>query len=474
MAQETGSAETPRVGPTYLPVQERVKTWTEFTTLPVEEVLSEQAGRCIDCGVPYCHALGCPLGNLIPEWNELVSHGDWQEAFIRLDETNNLPEITGRICPAPCEAACTLAVNTDAVTIEQIELAIIEHAFAAGWVVPRPPEQLSGRSVAVVGSGPAGLSAAQQLRRAGHEVTVFEKSARIGGLLRYGIPDFKLEKRIIDRRLEQMAAEGVGFKTGVTVGEDIGAAELLEKFDAVLLAIGAEKPRDLPVPGRGLDGIHFAMDFLVPANRCVAGEIDASEIISAEGKAVVVIGGGDTGSDCVGTANRLGARSVSQIEILPKPLEWTEAGNPSWPYWPNILRTSSSHREGCERDWSLTARSFAGADGHVREVELVRVEWTPSGNGGPPRPEEVPGSAFTIEADLVLLAMGFVHVEHSKLVTDLGLGLDGRGNIEVSNYATSAAGVYSAGDAHTGATLIVTAAHHGREAAKAIDDFLSR
>ena len=472
MAQETGSVDRPRVGPSYLPVQERLKTWTEFTILPDDEVLSEQAGRCIDCGVPYCHTLGCPLGNLIPEWNELVSHGDWYEAFLRLDATNNLPEITGRICPAPCEAACTLAVNTDAVTIEQIELAIIEHAFAAGWVVPRPPAQLSGCSVAIVGSGPAGLSAAQQLRRAVHEVTVFERSPRIGGLLRYGIPDFKLEKRIIDRRLEQMAAEGVGFETGVTIGEDIRAAELLEKFDAVLLAIGAGEPRDLPVPGRELGGIHFAMDFLVPANRFGAGEIDANAIISAEGKDVLVIGGGDTGSDCVGTANRLGAKSVRQIEILPKPLEWAERGNPNWPYWPNILRSSSSHLEGCERDWSLTARSFAGSEGHLREAELVRVEWKSSDNGGPPRPEEVPGSAHSVKVDLVLLAMGFVHVEHSKLVKDLGLDLDERGNIQVSGHETSVAGVYTAGDAHTGASLIVTAAHHGREAARAIDEFL--
>jgi len=472
MAQETSSVDRPRVGPSYLPVQERLKTWSEFTIAPPESVLREQAGRCIDCGIPYCHAIGCPIGNLIPEWCELVSSGDWHEAFLRLDETNNLPEITGRICPAPCEPACTLAVNSDAVTIEQIELAIIERAWSSGWVVPRPPEHESGRSVAVVGSGPAGLAAAQQLRRAGHEVTLFERSPRLGGLLRYGIPDFKLEKRIIDRRLEQMAAEGVQFRTGVAVGDDLSVAALREEFDAVLLALGAGQPRDLPVPGRELEGIHFAMDFLVPANRLVSGEIDASEIISAQDKAMLVIGGGDTGSDCVGTANRLGAKSVHQIEILPKPPEWTEPGNPNWPYWPNILRSSSSHREGCERDWSLTARSFSGEDGHVREAELVRVEWKPSANGGPLRPEEVPDSAFSVEADLVLLAMGFVHVEHSKLVKDLGLELDGRGNIVCSDYATSAPGVFTAGDAHIGASLIVTAIHHGREAAAAIDEFL--
>jgi glutamate synthase (NADPH/NADH) small chain len=473
MAQETSSVDTPRVGPSYLPVQERLKTWKEFTTPPPEQVLREQAGRCIDCGIPYCHAIGCPVENLVPEWNELVAHDDWHEAYLRLDATNNLPEVTGRICPAPCEAACTLAVNTDAVTIEQVELAIIERAWASGWVVPLPPERLSGRSVAVVGSGPAGIAAAQQLRRAGHDVTLFERSPQLGGLLRYGIPDFKLEKRIIDRRLEQLDAEGVEFRTGVAVGDDLSVEELREQFDAVLLALGAGQPRDLPVPGRELDGVHFAMDFLVPANRFVAGEIDASEVISAKGKAVLVIGGGDTGSDCVGTANRLGAKSVRQIEILPKPQEWTEPGNPNWPYWPTILRSSSSQKEGCERDWSLTARGLSGLDGHVREAELVRVEWKPSANGGALWPEEVPDSAFNVEADLVLLAMGFVHVEHSKLTKDLGLELDGRGNIACSGYATSAPGVFTAGDAHVGASLIVTAVHHGRAAAAAIDEFLS-
>jgi glutamate synthase (NADPH/NADH) small chain len=327
--------------------------------------------------------------------------------------------------------------------------------------------------VAVVGSGPAGIAAAQQLRRAGHRVTLLERSPRLGGLLRYGIPDFKLEKSVIDRRLEQLAAEGVEFRAGVAVGEDLSADELLGQFDAVLLALGAGQPRDLPVPGRELDGIHFAMDFLVPANRFMAGEIDANGVISAEGKSVLVIGGGDTGSDCVGTANRLGASSVRQIEILAKPQEWAEPGNPNWPYWPNILRSSSSHKEGCERDWSLTARSFSGLGGHVREAELVQVEWKPAADGGPSRPEEVQGSAFSVEADLVLLAMGFVHVEHSKLVKDLGLELDGRGNIACADYATSVPSVYTAGDAHTGATLVVTAIHHGREAAAAIDEFLS-
>jgi glutamate synthase (NADPH/NADH) small chain len=471
MAQETSSVERPRVGPSYLPVAERLKTWTEFTIAHPEQVLREQAERCIDCGIPYCHAIGCPIGNLIPEWNELVSSGDWHEAFLRLDATNNLPEITGRICPAPCEEACTLAVNTDAVTIEQIELAIIERAWAEGWVVPQAPERESGRRIAVVGSGPAGLAAAQQLRRAGHEVTLFDRSPKLGGLLRYGIPDFKLEKRVIDRRLAQMEAEGVSLRPGVEVGVDIPAPELLDQFDAILLALGAGQPRDLPVPGRELDGIHFAMDFLVPANRFVAGEIDPDQIVSAQGKAVLVIGGGDTGSDCVGTANRLGARSVQQIEILPKPLVWTEPGNPNWPFRADILRTTTSHKEGCERDWLLTARSFAGEDGHVRRAELVRVEWMQDG-GGRSHPEEVPGSAFEVDAELVLLAMGFVHVEHSPLVVDLGLELDARGNIACTDYATSVPGVFTAGDAHQGASLVVTAIHHGREAARAIDTFL--
>lgn len=480
MAKETDFVERARVGPSYLPVEERVQTWTEFTSLPDDETLREQADRCIDCGIPYCHVIGCPLGNLIPEWNDLVARGEWHEAFLRLDATNNLPEVTGRICPAPCEPSCTLAVNSDAVTIEQIERAIIEHAWANGWVVPQPPGQLTGRSVAVVGSGPAGLCAAQQLRRAGHDVTLFERSPQLGGLLRYGIPDFKLEKRIVDRRLEQFAAEGVVFAPGVAVGDgELPADELLKKFDAVLLALGAGQPRDLPVPGRELDGVHFAMDFLVPANRFVAGEIDASGLIQAKGKSVLVIGGGDTGSDCIGTANRMGAKSVRQIEILPKPLEWTEKGNPEWPYWPNILRTSSSQEEGCEREWLLTASSFSGEGGRVREAELVRVEWQASEDGRPPRPEPVPGSSLTVEAELVVLAMGFVHVEHSKLVQDLGLALDERGNIEVSAgsngsspYATSVPSVFTAGDAHTGASLIVTAAHHGREAAAAIDEYL--
>jgi glutamate synthase (NADPH/NADH) small chain len=471
VAKETGFVDRPRVGPAYVPARERVKSWKEFVLPRAEDELRRQGDRCIDCGIPYCHAVGCPLGNLIPEWNELVSSGDWQEAYLRLEATNNLPEVTGRVCPAPCEAACTLAVNSDPVTIEQIELAIAERAFASGWAVPRPPERETGRKVAVIGSGPAGLAAAQQLRRAGHAVTLFERSPRLGGLLRYGIPDFKLEKRILDRRLEQMAAEGVSFATGVDVGDDLPVDELRSSFDAVLLALGSGEPRDLAVPGRELEGIHFAMDFLTRANRLVAGEIGEADVIPARGKAVLVIGGGDTGADCVGTANRLGARSVRQIEILPKPPERTGPGNPNWPYWPNVLRTSSSHEEGCERDWALTAQSFFG-EGRVSSAALVRVDWKSPPEGGPPQPVEIPDSAFLVEAGLVLLAMGFLHVRRTRLLDELGVELDQRGNIRTDGHATSVAGVFAAGDAQTGASLVVNAILHGREAARAIDGFL--
>jgi glutamate synthase (NADPH/NADH) small chain len=381
--------------------------------------------------------------------------------------TSTLPEITGRVCPAPCETACTLAINVEPVTIKQLELAIIERAFAEGWVVPRPPRSVSGKRVAVVGSGPAGLAAAQQLRRAGHEVTVYERSARVGGLLRYGIPDFKLEKAIIDRRTRQMESEGVRFETGVTIGEDISARYLRGTFDVVLLAVGAGEPRDLKVPGRELSGIHLAMDYLTRSNKLVAGEIGEDELISARGKSVLVIGGGDTGSDCVGTANRQGAKSVCQYEILPKPMEWKEPWNPSWPLWPNILRTSSSHEEGCERDWAIATTRFEGARGRLEAVRCGRVAW----NAG--RMEDVKGSAFTRKVDLVLLAMGFLHPVHGRLLGDLGVAYDQRGNILCdSGYATSVPGVFAAGDAGTGASLVVRAIFQGREAARSIDRFL--
>ncbi|HET6485180.1 MAG TPA: glutamate synthase subunit beta [Spirochaetia bacterium] len=472
MGHVSGFIDFQRKSYTYLPVKERLQNYKEFTVQQPEEELAKQGARCMDCGVPYCHAMGCPVYNLIPEWNDLVYRGDWKEALVRLEMTNNLPEMTGRVCPAPCETSCTLSINSSPVTIKQVELAIVERGFAEGWVIPRPPTTLTGKRVAVVGSGPAGLSAAQQLRRAGHEVTVFERSPRVGGLLRYGIPDFKLEKRVIDRRLAQMEAEGVRFQTNVTIGEDISARYLRANFDVILLAMGAGEPRDLPVPGRDLGGVHFALDYLTLSNQLQNGEIDASRIISAKDKVVLVIGGGDTGSDCVGTANRQGATKVHQFEILPKPPEWKESTNPSWPLWPNILRTSSSHEEGCERDWSITTQRFLGEDGSVQGGTFNRVEWKRQPNGQM-KMVDAPGTEFSLKVDLVLLAMGFVHVRHGKILEELGVEYDPRGNIRCNpDYSTSAPGVFAAGDAHTGASLVVRAIYHGRESAKAVDRYL--
>ncbi len=473
MGKPTGFLEYERVDSPYRSVEERVRDWREVALPVAEEKLMREGARCMDCGTPFCHSLGCPVVNLIPEWNDAVYRGNWREAWERLEMTNNFPEITGRVCPAPCEASCTLSINSSPVSIKNIERAIIERAFAEGWVQPRPPLRESGRRVAVIGSGPAGLAAAQQLRRSGHSVSLFERAERVGGLLRYGIPDFKLEKPVLDRRIGQMAAEGVEFETGLVIGEDVSARYLRRRFDVIVLCMGAGTPRDLQAPGRGYEGIHFAMEYLTLSNRLLNGEIDERAVISARDKRVLVVGGGDTGADCVGTAVRQGARRITQIEILPKPRVWEHPTNPDWPFWPNILRTSSSHDEGCERLWSTTVASFSGGyDAKVQQAHCSQVEWKAS-PGRRPEPVGVPGSGFVLDVDLVLLAMGFVHVEHSRLTEDLGVALDGRGNIQVdSRYATSVPGIFAAGDSHAGASLVVRAISHGRRAAAAVDEYL--
>jgi glutamate synthase (NADPH) small chain len=475
MGKITGFIDYSRVDHGDRPVSERVKDYKEIAVaLPLQEI-STQGARCMDCGVPFCHAMGCPLFNLIPEWNDFVCKGKWHEAFLRLEMTNNLPEITGRICPAPCEPACTLSINRSPVTIKQIELAIIEHAFSQGWAIPRPPSRETGKKIAVIGSGPAGLAAAQQLRRLGHGVTLFERADRIGGILRYGIPDFKLEKWVLDRRIDLMREEGVSFETEVHIGDDLSGKYLRRTFDVVLLTLGAGAPRDLTIPGRGLEGIHFAMDYLTQSNRAVAGLANEKETISARNKNVVVIGGGDTGSDCVGTANRQGAKKVHQFEIMPRPVEWKEASNPNWPNWPQILRTSTSHEEGCERGWNILTTGFSGKDVRVEKMNCVKVSWSAPGPGGAPKMTQIHGSEFSLDADLVLLAMGFLHVEHNKLLDDLGVRFDSRGNILTkARYATSVPGIFTAGDAGTGASLVVRAIYHGREAARAINEHLAK
>jgi glutamate synthase (NADPH) small chain len=470
MGKATGFLEYEREEAGHRPVADRIRDYREFAVhLPLERV-ELQGARCMDCGVPYCHSVGCPVFNLIPEWNDLTYRGDWREALARLEMTNNLPEITGRVCPAPCEAACTMAINGSPITIKQIELAIIEHGFEKGWVVPRPPVRETGRRVAVVGSGPAGLSAAQQLRRLGHMVTVYEKHHKLGGIMRYGIPAYKLEKWVIDRRIDQMRAEGVEFETGVAVGEDVSARYLRQRHDAILLTLGAGQPRDLDVAGRELDGVHFAMDYLGQSNARVAGDPYVGPDIDARDKVVLVIGGGDTGSDCVGTARRQGAKAIHQFEILPKPREWTDAHNPDWPRWPAILRTSSSHEEGCERRWSVTTKQLTGRGARVGQAHGAEVRW--EGPARAARPVEVPGSDFAIDVDLVLIAMGFLHVEHTKLLDDLGVGFDSRNHLLTNGYRTTVDGVFAAGDAATGASLVVAGIWNGRQAARSIDDSL--
>jgi len=473
VTRPTGFMEHSRQEVPHRPVAERVRDFLE-TDLPLSEKhLVRQAARCMDCGVPFCHGVGCPVKNRIPEFNDLIHRGRWRDAAENLHSTNNFPEITGRVCPAPCEAACTLAINADPVLIKHVELQIAERAFAEGWVVPMPARRKTGRRVAVVGSGPAGLAAAQQLARAGHHVVIFEKDDRVGGLLRYGIPDFKLDKRILDRRLEQLAGEGVEFQTAVAVGQDISARYLRTMFDAVCLTMGAAQPRDLDVPGRqGAENVLMAMDFLTRQNRLVAGDrVDEDRNLSARDKIVVVIGGGDTGSDCVGTSLRQGASQVHQLEILPKPPDGANPETP-WPLWPRILRTSTSHEEGCLRRWGVLTRRFIRQGPRVTELVGVEVEWTSGPNGW--TMTELPGTEFRMKADLVLLAMGFAHVVRSGLIEQMGLRLDPRGNVAVSDYMTSEEGVFAAGDTTLGASLVVRAIDAGREAAEAIDRWMSK
>ena len=423
----------------------------------------------MDCGIPFCHK-GCPLGNIIPDWNDLVYQGRWQEAIQRLHSTNNFPDFTGRVCPAPCEEACVLNINSDPVTIKLIEKQIIEHAFDEGWVTPLPPGRRTGKKVAIVGSGPSGLACAQQLARAGHSVSVFERADRIGGLLRYGIPDFKLEKRVVDRRVEQMQAEGVTFRTSTNVGKDFPVDRLRREFDTVCLAVGSTQPRDLPIPGRDLHGVHFAMEFLPQQNKLIAGD-GVPHQITAKGKRVVILGGGDTGSDCLGTSNRQGAVSVHQFELLPKPPEQRTSDMP-WPDWPMILRSSSSHEEGVVRDWSINTKRFSGEHGVVKKLHAVRLEWK-KGDNGRMSMIEIPGSDFEMEADLVLLALGFLGPERQGLISELGVKLDERGNVAVDgDYMSNIPGVFACGDARRGQSLVVWAIWEGREAARGIDKYL--
>jgi glutamate synthase (NADPH) small chain len=474
MGKITGFMEIARQDRSYVPVAERVKFYKEFVRPLADGELSRQGARCMDCGIPFCQ-YGCPVNNIIPDWNDLVYRGNWQEALEVLHSTNNFPEFTGRVCPAPCEAACVLNINNDAVAIKSIEQAIVDKGWQEGWIQPQPPAMKSGKRVAVVGSGPAGMACAQQLARAGHDVVLFEKSDRIGGLLRYGIPDFKMEKSHIDKRVEQMRAEGVAFRPNVHVGVKFPVAKLLKEFDAVALTGGAEHPRDLDAPGRELAGIHFAMDFLPQQNKRVAGD-DVPGQISAKGRHVVVIGGGDTGSDCIGTSIRQGAASVTNFELLPQPPD-QENKALTWPYWPMKLRTSSSHEEGAERDFAVSTKSFTGKDGKVTHLTAAHIEFLKSADGRMEM-KEVPSTEFTIPADLVLLAMGYVHPVHEGLVAELGVEKDARGNVKAATegkgcYQTSRPGVFAAGDMRRGQSLVVWAIREGRQCARAVDEFLT-
>ena len=453
-------------------VEERIHDFGELDLPLTPEQIHQQTARCMDCGIPFCHGTGCPLKNSIPDINELVYKGKWQQACDFLHATNNFPEITGRVCPAPCEAACTLSINDEPVLIKHIEFQIVERGFKEGWIKPLPAKQKNGKKVAVIGSGPAGLAAAQQLARAGHSVIVFEKDEKIGGLLRYGIPDFKLAKSIIDRRLKQLTAEGVEFQTGINVGEDISTRYLKKRFDCICLAMGAGQPRDLNIVGRGYENILFAMDYLKAQNKLCNNEpADESVIITAKNKVVVVIGGGDTGSDCVGTAQRQGAKEIHQLEILPKPSETRPSDTP-WPMWPRIMRTSTSHEEGCNRQWSVITKKFSGVETRVTQLQCCKVEWTRK--NGTWKLKELPGTDFTLDADIVLLAMGFLYVSHNGLVKELDLKLDESGNVAAEKCQTSQPKVFAAGDTTSGASLVVRAIDSGRQAAVAIDDWLKK
>jgi glutamate synthase (NADPH/NADH) small chain len=466
MGKVTGFLEIEREQPTRRKTDERIQDWFEIYEPFPEEKQRQQGARCMDCGVPFCHT-GCPVNNLIPDWNDLVYNGRWESAVRRLHSTNNFPEFTGRICPAPCEAACVLGINQPPVSIKLIERSIVERGWDEGWIHPEPPEQATGKRVAVIGSGPAGLAAAQQLRRAGHSVAVYEKNDRIGGLMRYGIPNFKLEKQVIDRRIDQMRAEGVEFITNAHVGVNVPVDTLTSHYEAILLCGGSEQPRDLKVPGRELKGIHFAMEFLPQQNRRNAGDtVDPAISILATGKRVLIIGGGDTGADCLGTSLRQGAKSVHQIEIMPKPPEQRAASTP-WPLWPMQLRTESSHEEGGIRDWGINTVKFTGDEnGNVKQLHAVRV-------GPPPKFEPIAGSEFTLDVDLVLLAMGFLGPVRSGMIEQLGVALDNRGNIATTNYMSSVEGVFAAGDMRRGQSLVVWAISEGRKAAAAVDAYLN-
>jgi glutamate synthase (NADPH) small chain len=487
MGKVTGFLELERLKEGSQAPDARLKHWREFVIHLDDSQAAQQGARCMDCGIPFCQN-GCPVNNIIPDWNDLVYKGNWQEALTTLHSTNNFPEFTGRVCPAPCEAACTLNINDDAVGIKSIEHAIIDKGWEMGWVKPLPSPVKTGKRVAVIGSGPAGMAAAQQLARVGHDVTVFEKNDRVGGLLRYGIPDFKMEKTHIDRRVEQMKAEGVQFRMSVFVGkekadshitdwskEHVTPEQLQKEFDAIVLTGGAEQPRDLPVPGRDLKGIHFAMEFLPQQNKTVAGDSVSKQILAGK-KNVVVIGGGDTGSDCVGTSNRQGAASVTQFELMPQPPE-TENKSLTWPYWPTKMRTSSSHEEGCERDWSITTKSFKDdGKGNVKALVAARVEWKKDEATGQMKMAEVAGSEYEIPADLILFAMGFV-APAASVVKAFGVELDARGNARAStegdkSYYTNVAKVFAAGDMRRGQSLVVWAIREGRQAARAVDEFL--